>query len=88
MQRLQFVVVLTISLVVSFLLGLSCAPDTQLEISTTELDNRIMIKNVNSVDCIIFVNSPESEQHFELAVGQNTTVNGISQPIEISADSQ
>ena len=32
-----------------------------------------------------FVNSPEGEQQFELAVGQNTTVAGISQPIEVSA---
>jgi len=26
----------------------------------------------------------EGEQQFELAVGQNTTVTGISQPIEVS----
>lgn len=29
--------------------------------------------------------SPEGEQQFELAVGQNTTVTGISQPIQVSA---
>jgi hypothetical protein len=44
-----------------------------------------MIENVGNVDCLVFVNSPEGEQQFELAVGQNTTVTGISQPIEVSA---
>ena len=88
MQRLLFVVVLTISLIVSLLLGLSCAPDATLEISTTQLDNGVIIRNVGSVDCLVFVSSPEGEQQFELALGQNTTVTGISQPIEVSAVSQ
>jgi hypothetical protein len=44
-----------------------------------------VIQNVGSVDCLVFVNSPEGEQQFELAVGQSTTVTGISQPIEVSA---
>ena len=61
---------------------------TLLEISVTELDNGVMVENVGSVDCLVFVNSPEGEQQFELAVGQNTTVTGISQPIEVSAVSQ
>jgi hypothetical protein len=84
-QRLLFVVILTIYLVVSLLVGLSCTPDGTLGISTTELDNGVMISNVGSVDCRVFVNSPEGRQQFELAVGQNTTVTGISQPIEVSA---
>ena len=88
MKRLLFLVILTISLVVSLLLGLSCAPGATLEISITELDNGVMVKNVGDVDCLVFVNSPEGEQQFELAVGQNTTVTGVSQPIEVSAVSQ
>ena len=73
------------SILVLTLIGLSCAPQTTLEISVTELDNGVMIENVGTVDCFVFVNSPEGEQQFELAVGQNTTVTGISQPIEVSA---
>ena len=57
-------------------------------ISVTEVDNGVMIQDVGNVDCLVFVNSPEAEQQFELAVGQNMTVTGISQPIEVSAVSQ
>ena len=85
MKRLVIVVTLAILLVVSVLLSLSCAPQATLEISVTELDNGVMIENVGNVDCLVFVNSPEGEQQLELAVGQNTTVTCISQPIEVSA---
>lgn len=44
-----------------------------------------MIENVGNVDCLVFINSPEGKQQFELPVGQNKTVIGISQPIEVSA---
>ena len=67
------------------LLGLSCAPGTTLEISVTEVDNGVMITNMGSVACIVFVNSPEGEQRFELAVGESVTVTDISQPTEVSA---
>jgi len=85
MKRSTVVVTVAIFLVISILVGLSCAPQTTLDISVTELDNGVMIENVGDVDCLVFVNSPEGEQQFELAVGQNTTVTGISQPIEVSA---
>jgi hypothetical protein len=39
----------------------------------------------NSPDDDKVANSPEGEHQFTLAVGQNTTVTGISQPIEVSA---
>jgi len=67
------------------LLGLSCAPEATLEISVTQLDNGVMIENVGTVDCLVFVSSPEGEQQFELAVGENVTVTAISQPIEVAA---
>ena len=88
MKRSTVVVTVAIFLVISILVGLSCAPQTTLDISVTELDNGVMIENVGDVDCLVFVNSPEGEQQFELAVGQNTTVTGISQPIEVSAVSR
>ena len=85
MHRLLFVIILVVSPVVSLLLGLSCAPQTTLDISVTELDDGVFVQNVGNVDCLVSVNSPEGEQQFELAIGQNTTVTGISQPIEVAA---
>lgn len=67
------------------LVGLSCASETTLEISVTEVDNGVMIQNVGNVACLVFVSSPEGEQQFELAVGESVTVTDISQPIEVSA---
>ena len=84
-KRLTVVGISAILLVGLVLTGLSCAPKTTLEISVTELDNGVMIQNVGDVDCLVFVSSPEGEQQFELAVGENTTVTGMPQPIEVSA---
>lgn len=67
------------------LVGLSCIPETTLEISVTEVDNGVMIENVGNIDCLVFVSSVEGEQQFELAVGESVTVTNISQPIEVSA---
>jgi len=67
------------------LLGLSCAPEATLEISVTEVDNGVVIENVGNVACLVSISSPEGEQQFELAVGENVTVTDISQPIEVSA---
>ena len=85
MKRLVTVVILAILLVGLVLLGLSCAPQATLEISVMELDNGIMVENVGTVDCLVFVSSFEGKQQFELSVGQNKTVTGISQPIDVSA---
>ena len=79
---------ITCCIVAVVLTGLSCAPGNTLEISVTEMDNGVMIKNAGNVDCLVFVSSPQGEQQFELAVGQNTAVTNISQPIEVSAVSQ
>ena len=85
MKRLTVLSTIAIFLVISILVGLSCAPQTTLDISVTQLENGIMVKNVGDVDCLVLVNSSEGEQQFELAVGQNKTVTGISQPTEVSA---
>jgi len=79
---------LILCILVLVLVGLSCAPEDTLEISLTEIDNGVMIENVGNVNCLAFVSSPEGEQQFELAVGENITVADISQPIEVSAVSR
>ena len=80
MKRLLLSCILVLALI-----GLSCAPQATLEISVTELDNGVMIQNVGNVDCLVFVNSLEGEQQFELTTGESVTVTDISQPIEVSA---
>jgi len=85
MKSLLTVVTLTILLVGLVTLGLSCTPQATLEISVIELDNGVLIENVGNVDCLVFVNSPDGEQQFELLVGQDKTVTDISQPIDVSA---
>ena len=67
------------------LVGLSCAPESTLEISVTEVADGVMIENVGNVACIVFVSSPEGEQQFELAVGESVTVTDIAKPIEVAA---
>jgi len=87
-KRLTVLVIAAILLAGLLLIGLSCAPQTTLDISVTELDDGVMIENVGNVDCLVFVISPEGEQQFELAIGQDRMVTGISQPIEVSAVSR
>ena len=82
---LTVLVILAILLVGLLLIGLSCAPQDALDISATELDNGVFIENVSNVDCLVFVTSPEGEQRFELAAGENETVTNVTKPIEISA---
>ena len=62
--------------------------DDTISVTATLTENGVMVENVGNADCLVFVNSPEGEQQFELAVNQNATVTDISQPIEVSAVSQ
>lgn len=88
MKKPLLLTIIPVTLMSLLLLGLSCAPQTTLDISVTELDNGIMIENVGNVDCLVFVTSPEGEQQFELDVGQDRMVTDISQSIEVSAVGQ
>jgi len=74
--------------------GLACAPQTLPSISTTddslsvsvsEVDDGIMTENLSTAPCIVVVSSPEGEQRFELATGENVTVTGITEPLEATA---
>ena len=51
----------------------------------TEVDDGILIGNLSTVACIVFVMSLEGEQRFELNVGESVTVTGITGPIEVGA---
>ena len=65
--------------------GLTCTTEATLSLSVTEVDNGVVIENTGTANCIAIVTSPEGEQQFELAVGENVTVTDISWPIEVSA---
>ena len=62
MKRLVTLIIFRSLLVGLILVGLSCAPQTTLDISVTQLENGVMVENVGNVDCLVFVNSPEGEQ--------------------------
>ena len=76
------------------LASLSCAPEAapsilvtedSLLISVTEVDGGIIIENLSSVACIVFVDWPDREHRFELAVGGSATVSETTKPIEVAA---
>jgi hypothetical protein len=48
------------------------------EVCVTGVDNGVMIQNVGNIPCLVFVNSLEGEQQFELAVGANATLVTLS----------
>ena len=81
-MKLTFLICCILALV---LVGLSCAPEGILEISVAGIDYGVIIENTGKTNCLVFVSSPEGEQQFELAIGDNVTVIDISQPIGVSA---
>jgi hypothetical protein len=84
-MKIAILICCILALALLALLGLSYTPGTSLEISVTEVDNGVIIQNAGNVACLVFVNSLEGEQQFELAVGANVTVTDISHPIQVSA---
>ena len=56
-----------------------------MQVPITEVPDGVVIDNTGSANCIAIVTSPEGEQQFELAVGENMTVRDMSQSIEVSA---
>ena len=49
------------------------------------IPSRLLLPELHNVHC--FLTPPDSEQQFELPVGEGVTVKGISQLIEVSASS-
>jgi hypothetical protein len=84
-MRIAVLICCILALALLALIGLSYTPGTSLEVFRTELDNGVIIQNVGNIPCLVFVSSPEGEQQFELAVGENVTVTGVAQPVDVSA---
>jgi hypothetical protein len=81
-MKAKFVICCALALA---LIGLSCTPESVLEISVTGIDDEVLIENVGNIGCLVFVTSPEGDQQFQLAVGKSVTVTNISKPVEVSA---
>jgi len=65
--------------------GLSYTPGTSFGVSVSDIDNGVIIQNVGDVACLVFVSSPKGVQQFQLGVGENVTVTGLAQPVDVSA---
>ena len=87
-MKVAILICCILALALLALLGLSYTPGTSFEVSVTDIDNGVIIQNVGNIPCLVFVSSPEGEQQFELAVGENVTVTDITKPIDVAATSQ
>ena len=83
-MKIGVVLALTIILVLA-LLVLFYATGAVLGISATELTGGVKVDNVGNIDCLVFVNSVEGNQRFELPIGQTIVVLNITKPIQVSA---
>ncbi len=84
-MKIAILICCILALALLALIGLSYTAGTSLEVSVTEVDNEVIIQNVGNVACLVFVNSLEGEQQFELVVGANVMVTDITKPIDVSA---
>lgn len=81
-------IIIVVAILAFALLAFSYTPQATLEISVTELSHGIKIDNMGNVACIVFVNSVEGQQRFELPTDQSIVIIGITKPIAVSAVSK
>ena len=80
-MRIAILICCILTLALLTLIGLSYTAYTVVissEVCVTGVDNGVMIQNVGNIPCLVFVNSVEGEQQFELAVGANVTLVTLS----------
>lgn len=77
-MRIAILTCCVLALVLLALMGLSYVAGIPSEVSVAGIDNGVIIQNVGSTPCLVFVNSLEGEQQFELAVGANVTLVTLS----------
>jgi hypothetical protein len=80
-MRIAILICCILALALLALIGLSYTLYTVVissEVCVTGVDNGVMIQNVGNTPCLVFVNSLEGEQQFELAVGANVTLVTLS----------
>lgn len=80
-MRIAILICCILALALLTLIGLSYTSYTVVissEVCVTGVDNGVMIQNVGNIPCLVFVNSLEGQQQFELAVGANVTLVTLS----------
>ena len=85
-MRVAILICCILALALLALTGLSYIMGIPSEVSVTGIDNGVIIQNVGNIPCLVFVNSLEGEQQFELAVGANVTLvtlSHIARPINV-----
>ncbi len=58
--------------------------DQMISISAVLIEDGVVVENHSTVPVIVFVNSPEGEQQFELDLGESVMVTGITAPVMVS----
>ncbi len=87
-MRIVTLICCTLALAMLALIGLSYTAGTSLAVTVIDIDNGVMIQNEGNIPCLIFVNSPEGVQQFQLAIGANVTVTDVTRPIDVGATSE
>jgi len=88
MYKAMRIIIIAAAILALALLVFLYAPEPNLGVSATDLDNGVKIENTGNVACLVFVSSLEGEQRFELAIGQSIVVTNITKPIGVSAVSK
>jgi len=86
-MRIAILTCCILALALLALTGLSYMPGMSLKVAVTDIDNGLVIQNTGNTPCLVFVSSPEGVQQFQLAVGENVTVTGVAQPVDVAATS-
>jgi len=86
-MRIAILTCCVLALALLALTGLSYMPGMSLGVTVNDIDSGVMIQNAGNTPCLVFISSPEGVQQFQLAVGENVTVTGVAQPVDVSATS-
>jgi hypothetical protein len=84
-MRIAILTCCILALVLLALTGLSYVPGVSIGFSVSDIDGGVIIQNTGNTPCLVFVSLPEGVQQFQLAVGENVTVTGVAQPVDVSA---
>ena len=86
-MRIGILICCILALAMLALTGLSYTPGISFGFSISDIDDGVVIQNAGDISCFVFVNLREGVQHFQLAVGENVTVAGVAQPVDVSGTS-
>ena len=86
-MRVAILICCILALALLALVGLSYTPGISFGFSVSDMDGGVVIQNTGSIPCLVFVSVPERVQQFQLAVGENVTVTGVAQPVDVSGTS-